>query len=167
MPQSQGAHTICWVHPDLRVGVHGFRCREPIIFPLHSHPEYSIVFCTQGFVQVEQLGLKETVWPGEVIVGNAHVPHASHYAGHGEECQGVTLTLEPDTLREWLNEFDLCDWSDQDTLVLSGKVDVSELMPAVARLLAESDERKPGYRLMLEGLAKQLAAEVFRRWPRA
>ncbi len=38
-------------------------------------------------------------------------------------------------------------------------------MPYVIRLQTEAGEQRPGYRLVLEGLARQLVAEVFRRWP--
>ncbi|MBC8165740.1 MAG: helix-turn-helix transcriptional regulator [Bryobacteraceae bacterium] len=163
---SESIRNQFWFRPDFQLGVQTFRWAEPISFPLHSHPEYSIVFCTRGAVQVQQLGCSETVTAGEVIVGNAHVPHVSEYGTSGEECAGVTITLDSEAMIEWLNEFGMSLHAARQRLVLMGKIEAPDLMPIVVRLLSEAEERKPGYRLVLEGLARQLTAETFRRWPR-
>lgn len=159
-------HNDFWFRPDFRLGVQTFRREDPICFPLHSHAEYSIVFCTRGSVQVQQLGYTETIGSGEVIIGNAHVPHISEYGGSGERCEGVTITLDSESLIEWLTEFEMGIGSQTRSVVLLGKAEVSDLLPTVHRTISEAENRGSGYRLVLEGLARQLTAEVFRSWPK-
>ncbi len=158
----ESAHNSFWHRPGSHLGIQTFRFCEHISYPLHAHPEYSMVFCAGGELQVQQLGISQRVKPGEVVVGNAQVPHASEYRCTDQDCEGVTIILSSEGLTEWLHEFEI----GMGQPVLLGKIQVPELMPTVSRLMAETEDRGQGYRLVVDGLARQMGAEVFRRWPR-
>jgi AraC-like DNA-binding protein len=120
------------------------------------------VFVTSGSVQVAQKGFTESASAGQVIVGNANIPHSSGYHCTEEVCAGVTITLAAEGLADWFPDF---GYSEKQQPVLLGKLDAPDLLPTALRLVRESGERRPGYRPVLEGLSRVLAAEVFRRWP--
>jgi AraC-like DNA-binding protein len=120
------------------------------------------VFVTSGSVQVAQKGFTESASAGQVIVGNANIPHSSRYHCTEEVCAGVTITLAAEGLADWLPAF---GYSETRQPVLLGKLEAPDLLPTALRLVREADERRPGYRPVLEGLSRVLAAEAFRRWP--
>jgi AraC-like DNA-binding protein len=117
----------------------------------------------KGSVEVQQSGLREVATAGQVIVGNGFVPHTSAYLPGHEVCEAVTIILPPDCLRKWLTEFNLGELQNP---VLLGRVEAPDLRTTVAKLKDELASLGPGHRLVLEGLAQQVGAEILRRWPR-
>lgn len=144
-----------WTTKDLGVGLQNFRYTKEIQFPDHSHSQSSIVICLGGSLECRQFGCRETLNPGDVVITNRNVPHASQYSRGGGISQGLTLDLNPDTAAQ---------------LNVAGRIYMGKLnLPQVARmaneLLAEIEHKSLGYEYMMNGLTHQILFTVLRQWP--
>lgn len=144
-----------WTTKDLGVGLQNFRYSQEIQFPDHAHSQSSIVVCLGGSLESKQFGCREILSPGDVIITNRNVAHASHYSRGGAISQGLTLDLTVETAKQ---------------LNVSGRIYMGKLhLPQVARmaneLLAEIENKSLGYEYMMNGLTHQILFTVLRQWP--
>ncbi len=77
-----------------------FCYRQPIRFPEHCHDELSIVVCTKGAIESSQFGASTTMQPGDVLVTNRRVRHASNYLCQGGAASGITIELGLDLQKQ-------------------------------------------------------------------
>lgn len=64
------------------------------VYQPHSHPEYGIVVCLKGEVLKTQLGRTTLIGPGESVMSNSGVEHASGYLAGPHGCEVLCLTVE-------------------------------------------------------------------------
>jgi len=132
-----------------------FGYREDIWFPPHRHEELSIVICTAGAIECTQFGLSETLEPGDVVVTNRQILHASRYVCRDGSASGVAFELDLETQRRLGLEA---------TLFL-GRMRFEWLGAMMGDLLREIAEQRAHWERMRNALAQQIVLRLLRDWP--
>lgn len=147
-------------------GIQHFRYSHTLSYPDHSHNEISVVICLEGSVESTQIGRREFLRPGEVVITNRETVHSSRYGLGGQVSEGVTIDLDLETFAQILQFSALPVPVAVENSIFLGKVKV-EAVPAMAKaLLDEIAARRFGYERVVEALAGRIGIEVLRSWPR-
>jgi AraC-like DNA-binding protein len=164
----RGAEDFCkfWTRPDGLVCVQHVQAARNAIYRPHSHSEYGIVICLQGEVSKAQLGTLTVVGPGEVVMSNSGVEHASGYLAGPKGCEAVCLTVEPCGLTGFLSPFHLPAMEEERGPVFTGKFSSSALYDCAVDIARELRTRDIGHEIVVEGLASRILVETLRAWPR-
>ena len=148
------------------LGIQHFRYPHALDYPDHSHNEISVVICLEGYLESTQLGRKEVLAPGEVVITNAETVHSSRYGLEGKVSEGVTIDFDLQTFGQILQCSALPEPLPIESSLFLGKARV-EAAPAMARaLLNEITAGRFGYERVVEALAGRIGIEVVRSWPR-
>ena len=164
----RGAEDFCkfWTRPDGLVCVQHVQAARNAIYRPHSHSEYGIVICLQGEVSKAQLGLLTVVGPGEVVMSNSGIEHASGYLAGPRGCEAVCLTVEPRGLSGLLSPFHLPVMEAERGPVFTGKFSSAILRDCAVDIARELRTRDIGHEIVVEGLATRILVETLRAWPR-
>jgi AraC-like DNA-binding protein len=166
--QDCGAEDFCkfWTRPDGLVCVQHVQVARNAIYRPHSHSEYGIVICLQGEVSKAQLGTLTVVGPGEVVMSNSGIEHASGYLAGPKGCEAVCLTVEPRGLTGLLAPFHLPEMKEALGPVFTGKFSNTILRECASDIARELRNRDVGHEIVVEGLATRVLVETLRAWPR-
>lgn len=166
-----------WSRADGRLHVQWYRAGVQARFEPHVHAEFNIAVSLGGAVQTAQLGMTETIEPGEAMMGsNPGIEHTSCYWPDAGACEAVNLTFAPSLLRDLAHGM-------QSSLVripagpldagpsalepiFLGKVQSAAMVAAARDIAAELERRAPGFETVVEGLATRILIEALRVWPR-
>ncbi len=164
----RGVEDFCkfWTRPDGLVCVQHVQAARNAIYRPHSHSEYGIVICLQGEVSKAQLGTLTVVGPGEVVMSNSGIEHASGYLAGAKGCEAVCLTVEPRGLTGLLSPFQLPAMEDERGPVFTGKFSSAILHDCAIDIARELRTRDIGHEIVVEGLATRILVETLRAWPR-
>lgn len=124
------------------------------------------VICLQGEVSKAQLGLLTVVGPGEVVMSNSGIEHASGYLAGPRGCEAVCLTVEPRGLSGLLSPFHLPVMEAERGPVFTGKFSSTILRDCAVDIARELRTRDIGHEIVVEGLATRILVETLRAWPR-
>jgi len=165
-----------WSRADGKMHVQWYRASGPVRFDPHIHAEFNIAISLAGAVETTQLGLAETIEPGEAMMGsNPGIEHASIYRTGNHGCEAVNLTFAPELLRDLVHNMrrGLIEpapppagaGSGALEPVFLGKVQSPTLVAAARDIVTELDQRAPGFETVVEGLATRVLIEALRAWP--
>jgi len=156
-----------WARLDSQLCIQHFRGTESVSYQPHTHSEYNIAICLAGAVSKTQMGATHVIEPGEVMVGNFGVEHASAYLSDGKGCEAVCLTLDRRIFSSLLEEADLPMPLGRSSPVFLGKLG-SHIIASCARDIVQELRRcESGQAIVVEGLAMRILVETLRAWPRA
>ena len=149
------------------MSIQHFRSAESVSYQPHTHSEYNIAICLAGAVSVTQLGATQVLEPGEALMGNFGVEHASAYLADGKACEAVSLTLDRRILCDLLADADLPQPLGHSSPVFLGKLGSQVIVSCAKDIALELRRRESGQAIVLEGLAMRILVETLRAWPRA
>jgi AraC-like DNA-binding protein len=162
---SNAATSRVWLTPDLAFGFHYFSYSNNQYEGLpHTHPEYCVMLCLSGAIQVAQEGEAEILRPGEILIVSPGHRHRCSFGLDREHSRGLTFILRPVLLRSILEAMSLPCCAISRDFVFRGKARSEEAFELVPKLIYEFDERRRGYATMLETLARQILIHLFREW---
>ena len=156
-----------WSRPDGQICVQHFRPTESVSYRPHTHSEYNIVICLAGAVSKTQMGSTHVIEPGETMMGNFGVEHASAYLTDARGGEAVSVTVDRRILTSLLEDAGLPSPSGRKSLVFLGKLDSPVLYSCALDITQELQHRELGHGIVLEGLAMRMLVEALRGWPRA
>jgi AraC-like DNA-binding protein len=156
-----------WTRPDGQLCLQHVRVAKNTLYRPHSHPEYGIVVCLKGEVAKTQLGTTHIIGPGEVLMSNSGIEHASSYLLGTKGCEAVCLTVERRALVGLLPGFKLPSLNEAASPIFTGKIKNRVLLDCALDVVRELETRDLGHELVIEGLATRLLIETLRTWPRA
>lgn len=165
-----------WSRADGKMHVQWYRASGPVRFDPHIHAEFNIAISLAGAVETTQLGLAETIEPGEAMMGsNPGIEHASIYRTGNHGCEAVNLTFAPELLRDLVHNMRRglvalappAAGARSGALepVFLGKVQSPTLVAAARDIVVELEQRAPGFETVVEGLATRVLIEALRAWP--
>jgi AraC-like DNA-binding protein len=166
--RDRGAEDFCkfWTRLDGLVCVQHVQVAKNVIYRPHSHSEYGIVICLQGEVSKAQLGTITVIGPGEVVISNSGIEHASGYLAGPKGCEAVCLTIEPRGLTDILGPFHLPAINQGLGPVFTGKFSSAVLHDCAIDIARELRSCDIGHEIIVEGLAKRILVGTMRAWPR-
>jgi len=156
-----------WSRPDGQICVQHFRAAESVSYRPHTHSEYNIVICLAGAISKSQMGTGHVIEPGETMMGNFGVEHASGYVADASGCESVCLTVDRRILAGLLEDARLPSPRGRTSSVFLGKLDSRILHSCALDMTQELQHRELGHGIVLEGLAMRMLVETLRAWPRA
>jgi len=156
-----------WSPPDGQLCVQYFRPGDDVTYHPHTHSEYVIVLGLAGTVRKTQLGQTCAIGPGEAMMGNFGVEHASAYLRDGKPCEAICVTVDQRCLAHFLRGFRLPPVSRQTMPIFLGKLQDRVLQACAVDLAKELRDRALGHEIVVEGLALRVLVETLRAWPRA
>jgi AraC-like DNA-binding protein len=166
---SSGPEAECcfWSRPDGRMHVQHFQPAQSVSYEPHTHSEYNVVICLAGAVSKTQMGVTEVIEPGQAMVGNFGVQHASGYLTDSQGCEAVCLTVDRRLLAGLLNDAGLPEPVGRRSPVFLGKINSHVLYSCALDIAQELSRRELGHAIVVEGLAMRMLVETLRSWPRA
>ncbi len=154
-----------WSRPDGKIFLQHFYPSQMVSYPPHTHSEYNIVVCLGGAVSKSQMGENHVIEAGESMVGNFGVEHASSYERANSGSDSVSLTVDRRILSRLVPDYELIEGEGHRVPVLLGRIDSPVLYACARDVVNELNERRPGYGLVVEGLAMRMLIETLRAWP--
>jgi len=142
-----------------------FHYSDKLCYPDHTHNETSVVICLKGTVESTQLGRKERLLPGEVLITNRGTVHSSRYCTDGDISEGITLDFNFEAFARILHSSLLALPPSVDDSLFLGKLRLEPVAAMARTLLGEIEAGKAGYEMIVEGLARRILIEVVRSWP--
>lgn len=164
----RGAEDSCqfWTSTDGLVCVQHLQIARSSLYMPHSHSEYGIVVCLEGEVSKAQLGSVTVIGPGEVVMSNSGIEHASSYLAGPRGCEAVCLTVEPRGLDGLLGPFHLPALGGGRGPVFTGKFSSSVIRDCALDITRELRVRGLGHEIVVDGLMNRILVETIRAWPR-
>jgi AraC-like DNA-binding protein len=154
-----------WSRRDGRIFLQHFHPSQTAEYTPHTHSEYHIVVCLEGAVLKTQLGETQVIEAGQALAGNFGVEHSSCYATARGRSESVTLTVDRRMLSGLLPGYRFEAERGDRLPVLLGRLDSPLIYQCAREVAPELKERKPGYEVVLEGLAMRMMIETLRAWP--
>ena len=168
-PPEFGGHkpeSMFWVPPDGQLCLQHVLLEKDISYAPHTHSEYTIVLCLNGAITKTQLGQTQVVEPGEVMMGNFGIEHASSYLSNGGQCEAVCLTFNRSLLANLAAEFLLPIPRHDDGPVFLGKLSNPVIWDCAKNVVREMQGQQHGHKIVIEALASRMLVETLRAWPR-
>lgn len=154
-----------WSRPDGRVFLQVFRPSQSVSYAPHTHSEYNLVVCLEGAVHKMQMGNTQVIEAGEAMMGNFGVEHASVYETGTRGCESVCLTVDRRVLGRLIGEINLSPEEGLPVPVFLGRLASDVIRDCARDVVTEMREQRPGYDMVLEGLAIRMLVEALRIWP--
>ena len=152
--------------PGWLAGLQHFQCQSRIAYPDHAHNETSIVVCTGGCLESVQVGAREVLRPGDIIITNRNTIHSSRYGLDGEVSEGLTLDLDTHTYLSILRSLSVRLPRPAEACLFLGKIrlpQVTEMAKDLIRGLG-AESRRPSAP-DANALMQRIIADVVRAWP--
>ena len=146
-------------------GLQHFRHESQIAFPDHSHNETSIVICTGGSLESVQMGIREVLRPGDVIITNRNIIHSSRYGLEGDASEGLALDLDARTHLSVLRELSLRTPNQIESCVFLGKIHLPHAAAMGKDLIRAAELIPAKSTLDVNRLMQQILVDVIRAWP--
>ena len=154
-----------WSKPDGKIFLQHFYPSKSVEYPFHTHSEYNIVVCLKGAVSKTQMGETHVIEAGEAVMCNFGVEHASTYQTGNCIAESVSLTVDRRILSGLLSPHQSDKQGGRRVPVLLGRIKSPVLYSCACDVVKELEERRPGYQVVLEGLAMRMLIETLRTWP--
>lgn len=164
-PAGQELESAFWTRPDGRIQIQHFHPCRSVSYEPHTHSEYNVVICLAGAVSKTQMGVTETIEPGEAFLGNFGVEHTSSYLTGSKGCETVCVTADRRIFTELLDEPPVLDG--RRSPVFLGKICSRVLASCALDSAEELRHREIGHAIVLEGLVMRMLVETLRLWPRS
>ena len=155
-----------WTRPDGQICVQHVRSMHSALYHPHSHSEYGIVVCLEGEVSKAQMGCTTIIGPGEVVMSNSGIDHASAYLAGPKGYEAVCVTVERRAMAGQLGGFSLPTLGEATGPVFTGKFASRVLCDCALDIVRELRNRELGHEIIIEGLASRMLVETLRAWPR-
>ncbi|MBC7928045.1 MAG: helix-turn-helix transcriptional regulator [Bryobacteraceae bacterium] len=145
------------------LGLQLFRYTTAQFFPERRLPEYAVVCCFTGRIQVWENKVRTTLEPGEILIANPSVLRGSRYLpGDCGACEGATAVVSPRFMKQLLAELRLA--SPDSTAILLGKVKDLQITTALQQATMRFRESRHGMDSFLEGYLRHMLVEVLWHW---
>jgi AraC-like DNA-binding protein len=155
-----------WARPDGKVFLQHFYPSQSISYPPHTHSEYHMVICLEGCVSKTQMGDTYVIEGGETVVGNFGVEHSSSYLTGAHGCDALTVTVNRRMLSSLVPGYSVIEEEGKHRVpILLGRIASTVLYECARDVVMELKERRPGYEVVIEGLAMRILIETLRAWP--
>lgn len=154
-----------WSRLDGKLFLQHFYPSRLVEYPCHTHSEYNIVVCLEGAVSKTQMGETHVIEAGEAVMCNFGVEHASSYRTGSRAAESVSLTVDRRILSGLLSPQQSGKEEGHHIPVLLGRINSPVLYSCACDVVNELKERRPGYEVVLEGLAMRMLIETLRAWP--
>lgn len=147
------------------LGLQHFRYGERQFFPERRLPEYAIVCCFSGHIDVWEDSCLKRLTPGEILIANPGVVRGSLYAPELGVCEGATAIANPKLMHEIMVRMRLAH---EGCLArFSGKIQDAGLVSEMRNACRKIDENRAGTDIFLDGFLRQFLVETLWRWPPA
>ena len=153
------------VVPGRALELQHFHYQETIFFPERRLPEYAVVCCFSGRINVVENNAQIALLPGEILIGNPRLPRASEYVPVDGVCEGATVVVGAKQMQEFLEELRLVE-PGAGALML-GKIAVPECVAQMKYALEVVGQGHSGAQRYLDGFLSQFLVEVLWKWPSA
>jgi AraC-like DNA-binding protein len=144
-----------------------FKCGNRIAYPDHAHNETSIVICTDGYLESVQVGVREVLQPGDIIITNRNTIHSSRYGMDGEISEGLTLDLDTSTYLSILRALSLRLPRPVEACVFLGKIRMPQIAKMAKDLIRAVGPESASYAGDKNALMRKILVDVLRAWPAA
>jgi AraC-like DNA-binding protein len=161
---SQGS-SIFRLVPERDLGLQHFRYSTPHFFPERRLPEYAIVCCFSGRIDVLEHYAQTSLLPGEILIGNPGLIRGSQYIPVQGNCEGATAVVGVRTMQKLLEELRLVG-PGEGALIL-GKIYAPQIVSHLEKAVAIAEAGRFGLQTYLEGFLGQFLVEVLWKWPSA
>lgn len=133
-------------------------------FPQRRLPEYAIVCCFSGRIEVTENLAQTSLLPGEILIGNPALPRASRYIPTQSSCSGATIVSSIEYMTQLLEETRL---NLSGPALFFGKIYAPRLVGSLESLFTNSTLQPHGLQSWLNGFLAQFLIEVLWQWPPA
>jgi len=154
-----------WSRPDGKLFLQHFQPTQTVSYEPHTHSEYHVVVCLEGAVTKTQMGHHHVIEAGESIMGNFGVEHASSYRVGSRGSESVCLSVDRRMMECFLPPSLIVRDAGQRVPVFLGRLQSQALLDCARDVATELRERRPGYELVVDGLAMRMLVEAMRMWP--
>lgn len=151
--------------PERELGLQHFRYGAAHFFPERRLPEYAIVCCFSGRIDVLENHAQSTLLPGEILVGNPGLLRGSQYLPEGGLCEGATVVVGLKEMQRLLEELRLVG-SGEGALIL-GKITAPQIVSQLQKAVGITNLGRFGMQSYLEGFLGQFLVEILWQWPTA
>lgn len=141
-----------------------FSYRDACFFPARRLPEFAIVCCFQGQIDVTENHCRTVLHPGEILVGNPGLTRGSHYLPQGSRCEGATIVANSQFFTALLDEQRLS--APGQYALIAGKIHSPLLTQLLRSAVAHLQQRRDGYRSYVDALLRQCLVQLLWDWPR-
>ena len=157
---------LFWTGRDGQLCVQYFRPSSEVTYQPHIHSEYTLVVCLAGKVMIRQAGEEVIIHPGEALISNYGVEHASAYrAWQGWPCEAVSVAFDPALMHQLAGDLNLPLMTPESGPHFAGKVATPALRDCAGGIAAELRGKAVGHKLIIETQAIRLLVEAIRSWP--
>ena len=153
------------VVPERELGLQHFRYGAAHFFPERRLPEYAIVCCFSGRIDVLENHAQSSLLPGEILVGNPGLLRGSQYLPVNGLCEGATVVVGVREMQRLLEELRLVG-SGEGALIL-GKIAAPQIVSQLQKVVGVANLGRFGMQSYLEGFLGQFLVEVLWQWPGA
>ena len=153
------------VVPERELGLQHFRYGAAHFFPERRLPEYAIVCCFAGRIDVLENQTLSSLLPGEMLVGNPGLLRGSQYLPVNGLCEGATVVVGVKEMQRLLEELRLVGVG-EGALIL-GKIAAPQLVSQLQRNVQVANLGRFGMQTYLEGFLGQFLVELLWQWPGA
>jgi AraC-like DNA-binding protein len=153
------------VVPERELGLQHFRYGAAHFFPERRLPEYAIVCCFSGRIDVLENYAQSSLLPGEILVGNPGLLRGSQYLPVNGLCEGATVVVGVREMQRLLEELRLVG-SGEGALIL-GKISAPQIVSQLQKVVGVTNLGRFGMQSYLEGFLGQFLVEVLWQWPGA
>lgn len=158
---------VFWTSRNGQLGLQLLYTAEAVHYRPHTHPEYNFTICLAGEISSVQLGRKQAIGRGGIVISNPGVEHSCGYRPRGHQgCEILTLSLDRRFIAALAPEFGLPAPDRETSLAFTGTLQSLMSYDCAQTLAAELRESRPGRNQLIEALATRLVVECLRVWPR-
>jgi hypothetical protein len=110
-----------WSRLDEQLCVQLFRPDRAVFFQPHTHSTYTIIVCLAGSVSLQQLDKTCVIYPGEAVISNAGIEHATTCLNHlSERCETISLTFSHQLLATLEEDFQIPKRQEDTNILFTG-----------------------------------------------
>jgi AraC-like DNA-binding protein len=151
--------------PERDLGLQHFRYKSAHYFPERRLPEYAIVCCFSGQIDVLESSAQISLFPGEILIGNPGLLRGSQYLPVQGPCEGATVVVGLRTMQRLLEELRLV--GPGEGAMILGKIHAPQIVGQLEKAVAVAGLGRSGSQSYLEGFLGQFLVEVLWNWPSA
>jgi len=151
------------VVPERELGLQHFRYGAAHFFPERRLPEYAIVCCFSGRIDVLENDAKSSLLAGEILIGNPGLLRGSQYLPVNGLCEGATVVVGVKEMQRFLEELRLVGCG-EGALIL-GKISAPQIVSQLQKVVGVANLGRFGMQSYLEGFLGQFLVELLWQWP--
>ncbi|MCX6592489.1 MAG: helix-turn-helix domain-containing protein [Acidobacteria bacterium] len=149
--------------PSREFGLQHFRYQEPQFFPERRLPEYALVCCFAGCINVLEDGRSITLKAGDMMVGHPGLLRASTYLPQEGSCEGATAIVGTKVMERALADVRVAP--EGQAALLGGTLHEPRLVAQMKAATAAVGAGRPGVDSYIEGYLRQFLVDLLWQWP--